>query len=88
VVADAADFRVPDDVTIAYFFHPFSGDTLSAVLRGIIDSIDRHPRCVRLIYLDPLSDVVLDTGRFRVLKERRGLLRDNRFRRVAIYESC
>jgi SAM-dependent methyltransferase len=88
VVADAAEFRVPDDVTIGYFYHPFRGETLTAVLRGIIDSIDRNPRCVRLIYLDPPFEAVLDTGRFRLLKERRGLLRDNRFHRVAIYESC
>ena len=53
VVADAKDFRVPDDLTIAYFWHPFTGETLEAVLRGIVDSIDRHPRRVRLIYLGP-----------------------------------
>ena len=53
VVADAKEFPVPDDLTIAYFWHPFTGETLEAVLRGIIDSIDRHPRRVRLIYLGP-----------------------------------
>ena len=51
VVADAKEFPVPDDLTIAYFWHPFTGETLEAVLRGIVDSIDRHPRRVRLIYL-------------------------------------
>ena len=53
VVADAKEFPVPDDLTIAYFWHPFAGETHEAVLRGIIDSIDRHPRRVRLIYLGP-----------------------------------
>ena len=28
VVADAKEFRVPDDLTIAYFGHPFTGETL------------------------------------------------------------
>ena len=47
VVADAKEFRVPDDLTIAYFWHPFMGETFEAVLRRIVDSIDRHPRRVR-----------------------------------------
>ena len=69
VVADAKDFRVPDDLTIAYFWHPFTGETLEAVLRGIVDSIDRNPRRVRLIYLGPHGPELLATGRFRPLKE-------------------
>ena len=71
VVADAKEFRVPDDLTIAYFWHPFTGETLEAVLRGIVDSIDRHPRPVRLIYLGHHRAEVLATGRFRLLKEHR-----------------
>ena len=69
VVADAKEFRVPDDLTIAYFWHPFTGETFEAVLRGIVESIDRHPRPVRLIYLGPHGADVLATGRFRLLKE-------------------
>jgi SAM-dependent methyltransferase len=69
VVADAKEFRVPDELTIAYFWHPFTGETLAAVLRGIVDSIDRHPRRVRLIYLGHHGAEVLSTGRFRLLKE-------------------
>jgi len=89
VVADAAEFRVPDDLTLGYLFHPFSGQTLDAVLRSIIDSVDRHPRRVRLIYVYPLGrSQVLATGRFRVLKERRALSRDAPFSRAAIFESC
>jgi hypothetical protein len=62
---------------------------LDAVLRSIIDSIDRHPRCVRLIYVYPLGRLqVLATGRFRLLKERRALSRDAPFSRAAIFESC
>ncbi len=76
VVADAKEFRVPDDLTIAYFWHPFTGETLEAVLRGIVDSIDRHPRPVRLIYLGHHGAEVLATGRFRLLKEHPNRSRD------------
>jgi SAM-dependent methyltransferase len=57
VVSDVAKYRVPDDLTIGYFFRPFKGETLDAVLRGIVDSIDRQPRRVRLIYVWPTNSV-------------------------------
>src|SRR5207247_10740875 len=91
VVADARDYTVPDDLTIAYFFHPFEGDTLDVVLRAIVDSIDRRPRRVALIYCHPrAAEQVLATGRFRLLKELRGGLRPepNHLHRTYIYESC
>jgi SAM-dependent methyltransferase len=88
IVADAAEFRVPDDLTIGYLFDPFMNQTLDAVLGSIIDSIDRHPRRVRLIYLHSLAgSQVLATGRFRLLKEQRSRLLDASGSRVAIYES-
>jgi SAM-dependent methyltransferase len=88
VVADLKDFRVPDDLTIGYLFDPVAGETFSAVLQGIVDSIDRNPRRLRLIYVHPtLGGQVLATGRFRLLKEQRGGLRDARIYRAAIFES-
>ena len=89
VVADATRFAVPDDLTIAYLFDPFSGKTLDAVLRNIIDSLDRHPRRVRLIYVHPTAArQILATKRFRLLKVQRGGLRDWPISRAEIYESC
>src|SRR3954447_3763817 len=91
VACDVVDFPIPDDLTVAYFFQPFSGDTFDSVLRRIIDSIDRNPRRVRLIYCRPFnSETVVATGRFRLVKEQHGALRRSRRRTsntVAIYES-
>ena len=88
VVADAATFEIPDDLTIAYFYDPFRGEILDAVLRNIIASIERNPRRVRLIYVHPSQATrVQETGRFRLLKEQRGGLRDIRLARAAIFES-
>jgi SAM-dependent methyltransferase len=89
VVADAAHYQVPDDLTIAYFFHPFYGETFDAVMRNIVDSLDRRPRRVSLIYVWPLfADQVLRTGRFRLVKELRGgPLGDNKHP-AKIFESC
>lgn len=91
VVADAREYRVPDDLTIAYFFHPFHREILDAVLDDIIGSIDRNPRRVWLIYSHPVaSEQVAATGRFRPVKELRGGLRpgSREFYRTLIYESC
>jgi len=80
VVADVRAFRVPDDLTIGYFYYPFKGETFESVLRGIIESIDRNPRRVRLIYVLPQVQVrsqILATGRFRLLKEQYSKLLDD-----------
>jgi SAM-dependent methyltransferase len=88
VAADATRFEIPDDLNIAYFYDPFRGEVLDAVPHNIVASIDRHPRRVRLIYVHPsCAGQVLATGRFRLLKEQRGGLRDTRLGRAAIFES-
>jgi tRNA G46 methylase TrmB len=77
VVADVAEYSVPDDLTIGYLFHPVRNETLDALLRNIVDSIDRSPRRVRLIYVYPQqSSRVLATGRFRLLKVQENKLLD------------
>jgi hypothetical protein len=87
-VCDVARFLVPDDLTIAYLFDPFRGETLDAVLRNLIESIDRRPRRVWLIYVHPVCGAdVLATGRFRLVRWQRGGLRDIRFNRAAIFEA-
>jgi SAM-dependent methyltransferase len=88
VVSDVRHYRVPDDVTIGYFFRPFGDETLEAVLRRIIESIDRRPRSVRLIYMWPMTSrsTIRETGRFRVLKEQSSSFRRHTDR-VAIFES-
>jgi hypothetical protein len=45
--ADAAEWPVPDDVTIVYLYNPVRGDTFRRVLERLVDSIDRAPRRLR-----------------------------------------
>jgi SAM-dependent methyltransferase len=90
VVADAAHFQVPDDLTIAYFFRPFGEETFGAVLQRIVESIDRNPRRVRLIYLWPMNSAstIVATDRFRLVKQQSSSLIHRRKDRIAIFESC
>jgi hypothetical protein len=83
VTCDVAQFRVPDDLTIAYLgqVQYLQGEELDALLRNLIESIDRRPRRVRLIYYPIPAPSVGATGRFR-------LLPDCSFGGVVIYESC
>ena len=82
VTCDAARFRVPDDLTIAYHAYGFPEETLDTVLRNLIESIDSRPRRMRLICyrLSRGTAQVLGTGRFR-------LLPDLSFGCTAIFES-
>ncbi len=50
VVADAAQYRVPDDVTVAYLFNPFVGKVMEAVQEELSASLQRRPRPLRLLY--------------------------------------
>lgn len=85
VTADAAEWEVPDDMTIAYFFSPFVGSIFAAVLRNIVASLERAPRKVTLIYACPvLESEVAATGRFKLVR------RDGRpgaISSIAIFES-
>jgi SAM-dependent methyltransferase len=65
VTADVLEYEIPDDVTVVYMYNPFRGTTFDAVIAKLIASVDRRPRRVRLIYLNPKEhDRLLATGRF------------------------
>jgi len=50
--ADAAKYRVPDDVNVIYFFNPFKGQVLQAVVGEILNSSRRAPRPIYIIYFN------------------------------------
>jgi SAM-dependent methyltransferase len=74
VTADATSFEVPDDMTVAFFANPFTGPTFHSVARGLLDSVDRRPRRLRVIYRNPVEhDYLMATGRFRPIRRLRGM---------------
>lgn len=50
IVADAARWEVPDDVTVAYLFNPFVGSVMRAVQARLQASLERRPRGLRVLY--------------------------------------
>jgi hypothetical protein len=50
IVADAAQWDVPDEVTVAYLFNPFIGSVMKAAQAKLRASLERRPRSFRLLY--------------------------------------
>jgi SAM-dependent methyltransferase len=70
ITADATEWRVPDDLTIAYFYAPFPWRTFNQVLQQLFASLDRHPRRLRLVYYfmtDEDREFLMETGRAQYL---------------------
>lgn len=89
VTADVLDFAIPDDLTVAYLYNPFRGEVFQTVIERLIESVDRNPRRVRLIYRTPLEHERLErTGRFELQRVAHGLRPSRRwawYRSVRLY---
>jgi SAM-dependent methyltransferase len=59
VTADALDYEIPDDLTVAYLYCPFYGEIFARVLEKILASVDRRPRPLRLVYNYPAEQARL-----------------------------
>ncbi len=71
--ANAADFGIPDDVTVAFFYNPFTGDLFETVIKRLLESVDRRPRRLRLVYGNPVEEAaLLRTERVRMIRTVRG----------------
>ena len=86
VTTDAAAFPIPDDMTIAYLYHPFGGETFKTLINNIITSVDQHPREVMVVYQMPMmEDFLLSTGRFKLLRIPKYTAGNPR--RIAVYKT-
>jgi len=69
IVGDVTEFSMPDDVTVVFLYNPFRGTIFQRFMVGILASLDRRPRVLRLVYRTPLEhDRVLSTGRFQLIR--------------------
>jgi SAM-dependent methyltransferase len=73
VTANVLDWAVPDDASVFFFYNPFVGATFRAVIGRILESHDRRPRVVHLVYAVPWEhNWLLSTGRVAVDNVRPG----------------
>lgn len=73
VTSDVLDYEIPDDVTFVFLYNPFRGHIFASVVDKLLESHDRRPRRMCLIYLFPTEfDYIRSTGRFRLVRRVRG----------------
>jgi predicted RNA methylase len=88
VVADARLWPLPDDVTYIYMFNPFWDATFKGMLDRVLESLDRRPRQLTVIYANPTCAAeLLATGRFKRLRTSRGLRRSSPAQRIDVFRS-
>jgi SAM-dependent methyltransferase len=68
VTADALHWQIPPDLTVAYLYCPFTGSSFERFAARLLESVERHPRPLRVLYNYPLEhNALLRAGRVRVL---------------------
>jgi predicted RNA methylase len=88
VIADARVWPLPDDVTYIYLFNPFWDETFKGMLERVVESLDRRPRRLTLIYANPTCTAeLLATGRFERLRSSRGLRHNSPSQRIDVFRS-
>jgi Histone methylation protein DOT1 len=74
VLGDALDYELPDVVTVVFFYNLFAGQTFELFIQRVFASVDRSPRRLRLVYVNPKEHgYLVKTGRCRLVKRFRGL---------------
>ena len=51
---DAAEYCLPEEPLVLYFFNPFRGPVLSQVMDNIAASFKKKPRRIVIIYFHPV----------------------------------
>jgi hypothetical protein len=75
--ADVLDYRIPDDVTVVYLYNPFRGPVFQHVVDELERSVDRNPREIRIIYLNPREERrLLASERINLVRSARAVLGD------------
>ncbi|GAC1439833.1 MAG: class I SAM-dependent methyltransferase [Solirubrobacteraceae bacterium] len=73
VQADVLDYDVPEDATVAYFNNPFLGPIFQAAVDKLVESLERAPRRMRVIYSNPIEEQMLLDAGFRQVRALRGM---------------
>ena len=74
VTSDVLAYEIPPDVTIVFLNNPFQGEIFRSAIAGLIASVDRYPRRVRIIYANPVEhEALMATGRVRLARRLSGM---------------
>jgi SAM-dependent methyltransferase len=86
--ADATVWQIPDEVMYIYMFNPFWDEVFRGMLDRLLESLDRRPRPLTLLYAYPTcADQVLATGRFELVRASRGFRPDMPQHRIEVFRA-
>ena len=63
---DATKYTIPNDAKVFYFFNPFGEEVLEKVIFNIKESVQKYPRKIYCIYLNPKYKAVFEKNDFEV----------------------
>src|ERR1700682_2847233 len=67
---DAAEFMIPDEKAVFYFYNPFLEAVMTRVVQNIEQSLNQNPRSAYIIYYNPEARSVVDvSAAFRLIGE-------------------
>lgn len=88
VRADATSWPLPDDVTHVYMYNPLGVELFPAMAERIVESLERRPRRLTIMYVNPVcAEQLLHTGRFELVRTSRGLRPDVRSQTIKVFRS-
>lgn len=64
VAEDASHFEIPSEANILYFFNPFNAQVMESVIKNILTSHRKCPRCIWVIYLNPRHGILFEKQGF------------------------
>lgn len=51
---NAAEYDVPDEITIIFMFNPFDTFIMKAFVQRVMESLHRNPRTIKVLYANPV----------------------------------
>jgi SAM-dependent methyltransferase len=88
--ANLNEFGLRDDVTVLFSYNTLNKESFERWMDSVLSSLDRAPRRLRLVYMNPvLHEVLIESGRWKLLRRFRGLRPTQRWARslsTCVYE--
>ena len=50
ITASVLDWRIPDETSVVFMYNPFIGETFRTAVRHILESYERRPRALHIVY--------------------------------------
>ena len=66
---DALQYELPDEPLVLYLFNPFSADVMTAFVERVEASLERSPRMITVLYVNPICAAFAESGAFELRAE-------------------